>query len=271
MKVLQSFTFPKKGLDLDDLRVPQARVLRALMPLNRDDDPPALTRVQLAQRAGFSPTAGTINRVLHGIHEGSSSGNPHKGLLDRGLVVAIDLNGITEYQITPEGIKAIEKYPQLPELRDKAICINNRYLQDLDEIEQQQGIDATTKKALVDARLGQGKFRSQVLQSWGNCCSVSGSTIEPAIKASHIKPWRESSNAERLDPNNGLPLIANLDALFDAGLISFDVLGKLLASAKLTTTEREIFGIVGKSLRKKPTAKMAAYLAYHRAKHGFKS
>jgi hypothetical protein len=66
-----------------------------------------------------------------------------------------------------------------------------------------------------------------------------------------------------------MPLIANLDALFDAGLISLDSAGKLLTSAELTTTDREIFGIVEKSLRKKPTAKMAAYLAFHRAKNRF--
>lgn len=183
------------------------------------------------------------------------------------------MNGITNYQITLEGINAINQHPQLPILRDKAICVNYRYLQDLEqdleEIEAQQGIDLTTRKALVDARRGQGKFRTQVLKSWGDCCSVTCSTIWPALRASHIKPWRESNNKERLDPNNGLPLIANLDSLFDAGLISFDSAGKLLTSPELTTTEREIFGIFDKSLRKKPNAKMSAYLAYHRAKNGF--
>jgi putative restriction endonuclease len=141
----------------------------------------------------------------------------------------------------------------------------------LNAIDQQQNLDPTTKKALVDARLGQGKFRKEVLQSWDNCCSVTGSLIQAAIRASHITPWRESSNAERLDPNNGLPLIASLDALFDAGLISFDSCGKLIASPKLSSTEQGIFGISENSLRKKPAAKMAGYLAHHRATHGFDS
>jgi putative restriction endonuclease len=140
---------------------------------------------------------------------------------------------------------------------------------DLNGIDQQQNVDPTTKKALVDARLGQGKFRTEVLQSWGNCCSVTRSTIQAAIRASHIKPWSESNNAERLDPNNGLALIASLDALFDAGLISFDSSGKLIVSANVNTTERDIFGIGEASLTKKPTAKMVDYLTQHRAKHGF--
>jgi hypothetical protein len=88
------------------------------------------------------------------------------------------------------------------------------------------------------------------------------------IRASHIKPWRDASNAERLDPENGLPLIASLDALFDAGLISFGSSGELIA-AKLEAAEKNIFGIAKSSLRRPPTAKMIGYLAYHRGSHGF--
>jgi putative restriction endonuclease len=143
--------------------------------------------------------------------------------------------------------------------------------EDLIEIDEQQNVDPTTKKALVDARRGQSKFRKEVLQAWGNCCSVTGSTIQAAIRASHVKPWRESSNAERLDFNNGLPLIASLDALFDVGLISFDSAGMLIASSKVSAMERAIFNISDASLRKKPTTNIAAYLAHHRAKHCFKS
>src|SRR5207248_65853 len=142
-------------------------------------------------------------------------------------------------------------------------------VRDLAEIEQSPSVDSTTTKALIDARLGQGKFRGRVLQAWGNCCSVTGSALQAAIRASHIKPWRESSNAERLDPENGLPLVANLDALFDAGLISFESSGKLIVSSRVSAREREILGIVERSLRKKPTPKMAEYLAHHRLKHGF--
>jgi hypothetical protein len=126
-------------------------------------------------------------------------------------------------------------------------------------------IDTTTKDALVSARLGQGRFRAEVLQLWGNRCAVTKSITLDAIRASHIKPWCESTDEERLDPSNGLPLIASLDALFDAGLISFDSSGKLIVASELTTSERHIFGIGAESLTKKPTAKTAKYLAYHRA------
>ncbi len=140
--------------------------------------------------------------------------------------------------------------------------------QDLEAIERRE-IESTTKKALVNARLGQGAFRSQVLQLWENCCSVTRSVTLDAIRASHIKPWRESNDEERLDPNNGLPLVASLDSLFDAGLISFESSGTLIASSKLSIPERQIFGVSESSLTRKPTAKTAEYLAFHR-KHVFR-
>lgn len=142
-------------------------------------------------------------------------------------------------------------------------------VEDLNAINYRLDVDPTTKKALVDARLGQGKFRRDVLQFWDDRCSVTGSSIQTAIRASHIKPWRESRDTERLDPSNGLPLIASLDALFDAGLISFDSSGGILVSSRLVRTERDIFGIHEGCLRKKPTGELAKYLAYHRAKFGF--
>lgn len=125
-------------------------------------------------------------------------------------------------------------------------------------------LEATTKEALVDARIGQGLFRQEVLKNWENACAVSGSSVLDAIRASHIKPWRCADDNERLDQFNGLPLIANLDALFDAGLISFDENGRLLISSRLNESERSIYGLVGKSLRNGPLKKISVYLKYHR-------
>jgi hypothetical protein len=167
----------------------------------------------------------------------------------------------------PRVWKIVHKYRNI--LKDRRN--DNALIDDLKRIDLEQNVDPTQKKALVDARLGQGKFRSRVLEAWGNRCSVTGSAIQAAIKASHIKPWRESNCVERLDPNNGLPLIASLDALFDAGLISFDSSGRLIASSKVSMMERQIFGIGEASLKKKPNAKTAEYLAHHRVSHGFEA
>lgn len=57
---------------------------------------------------------------------------------------------------------------------------------------------------------------------------VSGGWPCPKSCASHAKPWAECANdAERLDVFNGFLLVANLNALFDRFLISFDDTGRL--------------------------------------------
>ncbi len=83
------------------------------------------------------------------------------------------------------------------------------------------------------------------------------------LRAPHCKPWSKSDNHERLDSNNGLMLSANLDALFDAGLISFDETGKMLVSDVLSTREQDELGLPARLLRT-PGAKLAGYLNYHR-------
>ncbi len=124
--------------------------------------------------------------------------------------------------------------------------------------------EPTTKEALVSARVGQGAFRKAVLATWDDRCAVTGARTLDAIRASHIKPWRASTDKECLDPQNGLPFVASLDALFDAGLISFDQAGGMLISSLLDDEERSLFGLHGLALRRPPTLEMAAYLAYHR-------
>ena len=124
-------------------------------------------------------------------------------------------------------------------------------------------VDATMKEILVNARLGQGAFRAQVLAYWDMQCCVTGTRTLDAIRASHIKPWRDSNDEERLDSKNGLPLVATLDALFDAGLITFSPDGRLLTSKLLSGKEKKLLKLNGLKLKRKPTKKTIDYLMYH--------
>jgi hypothetical protein len=137
---------------------------------------------------------------------------------------------------------------------------------DIEKIKSSKTTDPTTMQALVNARVGQGKFGLAVRELWNYRCSVTGASTKAALEASHIKRWADSNDAQRLDPNNGLLLTANLHKLFDAGLISFDDSGKMLVSSKLSQSEQEIFGVVGKKLSKKPSVETANYLSHHRTK-----
>ena len=139
-------------------------------------------------------------------------------------------------------------------------------LADINAIISNPVIGPTAKQAQVTVRFGHGEFGSIVREIWNHRCAVTGSSTMAALEASHIKPWADSTDDERLDPNNGLLLTANLHKLFDAGLISFEDSGKMLVSSKLSQSEREIFGVVGKKLSQKPSVETANYLAYHRTK-----
>jgi hypothetical protein len=135
-------------------------------------------------------------------------------------------------------------------------------IDDIGEIEAEVPRE-TTRKALIDARLGQGKFRDDLKLRWDDCCAVTGCAVIEILRASHVKPWAKSSKLEKLDQENGLLLRADLDALFDAGLISFDDSGSMLMSVHLAQREQEKLHLGGR-LRKMPSAKLKQYLGYHR-------
>lgn len=122
----------------------------------------------------------------------------------------------------------------------------------------------TERLVEVAARLGQGKFRADLEQEFGNACAATRLTVSPVLRASHIVPWRDSDPVERLDPKNGLLLSANLDALFDRYMITFRPNGELVVSNSLTTRDRETLGPIG-NLLEAPCDRRAAYLRRHNA------
>jgi hypothetical protein len=121
----------------------------------------------------------------------------------------------------------------------------------------------TTRKALIDARLGMGDFRSSLARRWKNQCAVTGCAIAELLRASHIKPWADSSNKERLDPANGLLLAPHIDALFDRGLISFADGGTMLLSSSLSAKDRTMFRLPAR-LRSRLSPSEKRFLDHHR-------
>ena len=90
-------------------------------------------------------------------------------------------------------------------------------------------IRETERTALVQARRGQGLFRNNV-RSIERACRVTQVERMEHLIASHIQPWRDSSNEQRLDGENGFLLTPTVDHLFDKGFISFEDSGQLIVS-----------------------------------------
>ncbi|WP_024873542.1 HNH endonuclease [Tolumonas lignilytica] len=91
----------------------------------------------------------------------------------------------------------------------------------------------TTGSSTQNTRIGQDVFRAKLVSYWGKC-AVSNVTNQSLLRASHIKPWCESTDTERLDVYNGLLLNPTLDLLFELGYISFDAAGFILLSEKIS-------------------------------------
>ncbi len=109
--------------------------------------------------------------------------------------------------------------------------------QDIEEWERRVEVEITTdfaireteRSALVLARRGQGQFRDNV-RSIERACRITKVERMEHLVASHVRPWRDSSNEQRLDGENGLLLTPTVDHLFDKGFISFEDSGQLLVS-----------------------------------------
>lgn len=101
----------------------------------------------------------------------------------------------------------------------------------------------TEKVALAKARVGQGRFRADLLNFWRGHCALTDVSNPQLLRASHIKSWKDSSNGERLDVFNGLLLSVHLDALFDRALITFRDTGEMSISKRLSAEECGIFGL----------------------------
>jgi len=123
-------------------------------------------------------------------------------------------------------------------------------------------VENTTKNAITKLRIGQGKFRQQLIDFWDSQCAVSKVHINDLLVASHIKPWRSSTDLERLDVYNGLLLNPMLDALFDQGYISFDQDGNILISPLISDTIGQ-FNIQDANKLRKLNTKHLKYLQYH--------
>jgi len=101
------------------------------------------------------------------------------------------------------------------------------------KLEQQIVNDSTVREtdrvAIIRARNGQGLFKDRVSRIESRC-RITGVENPVHLIASHCKPWRDSTNEERLDGENGLLLTPSIDHLFDRGFIGFENDGDLIIS-----------------------------------------
>jgi putative restriction endonuclease len=132
------------------------------------------------------------------------------------------------------------------------------------EVATDKTLPETDRLAIIRARRGQG-FKDRVSQIEARC-RITGVQNPVHLVASHCKPWRDSSNEERLDGENGLLLTPSIDHLFDRGFIGFEDNGRLIISPVAHRPSLERMGIE----TTKPmnvggfTSGQKAFLEFHR-------
>lgn len=156
-------------------------------------------------------------------------------------------------QLSPDAVQAIQDLTQQIE----ADLAEN-------EIQTSTGIPETEKEQIIRSRRGQGIFRQRALAIEAKC-RLTGVNDQSFLIASHIKPWKDCVNAERLDGSNGLILAPHIDKLFDRGWISFSDQGDLLfapgAEKVMAAWNIDAIKNVGQF-----RPEQCHYLAHHRSK-----
>lgn len=133
------------------------------------------------------------------------------------------------------------------------------------EITQEQFLTETEKETIIKARVGQGKYRKLLLDKYDSKCIVTGISQPKLLVASHIKPWAICNNDERMDVENGLILCANMDRLFDSGLITFRADGKMFVSSFVSEDNKNRLNISNDIVVDLHASdRLLDYLEYHR-------
>lgn len=114
-------------------------------------------------------------------------------------------------------------------LRTSAIGLVEWEEHEMKQVQEDTSLPATERQAIVLARRGQGLFKKRVM-AIERACRITGVDREEHLRASHCKPWRDATNEERLDGENGLLLTPSMDHLFDRGFIAFENNGQVIVS-----------------------------------------
>ncbi len=252
---------------------------------------PQMTAAQRAMLLGHARAPGhclSMSAIAElGGYTSFEAANTQYGRLGAGFAAALDIDGLAQktqmlatagaerdgqghwqWTMRPQLVQALRELGVLDESIDESAY--QAAEMELAREPASKSIPETTRQALIQARVGQGAYRQQLLSLWQYRCALSGCRVVQALVASHAKPWKDSSNDERLDPYNGLLLAASIDRLFDRGLISFTDDGRLLREPDLTEADLASLGLSPDARLRKVHPQNLPYLAAHRQRFEFK-
>ena len=184
--------------------------------------------------------------------------------------ISKSLGEVLAGQIGVEATSLVTRQPVIADAPTVAVVDDRKGLDEWenrlqDQIISNGQIQITEKEALIKSRRGQGLYRQRLIRV-ERCCRITKVYNPTHLVGSHIKPWREATNDERLDGENGLLLTPSMDHLFDRGFISFKDSGDLIISS---VADGESLGKMGIPYGRDTnvgtfTDKQKNYLEFHR-------
>lgn len=140
------------------------------------------------------------------------------------------LGGLAGQEAAAAAVRAREVAAEGPLLSENALDVQDQWEADIErQVAERRRRDDEEIVEIRSARLGRGVFRRRVLEH-ERSCRLSGVRDPSVLVCRHIKPWRHSDDAERVDGENGLLLCPNADFLFSRGLVGFDGNGDFLVA-----------------------------------------
>lgn len=125
-------------------------------------------------------------------------------------------------------------------------------------------ITRTEQEHRVKTRTAQYLYRTGLEKLWGSKCACTGVAIPELLRASHAKPWKDSTDTERIDPYNGFLLEARYDQLFDKGLITFSDEVDIIISPRLSAEDCQLLQLTPNLRIPNITPRHLPYLHWHR-------
>ncbi len=130
-------------------------------------------------------------------------------------------------------------------------------------------LNTAESRVRTKIRNSEQKFRKDLMRLWASQCVLCGIDLPELLKAIRSKPWKDSSDLDKIDPYNGLLLCANHAALYEEGFIAFDGQGRLHISPQLSDAHYEKYDLHRKmKIARQENHKH--YLKWHK-RHLFKS
>ena len=124
-------------------------------------------------------------------------------------------------------------------------------------------IAETEAELKIKIRLGRQKFREGLLPLWDYKCVLCEIELPALLRASYSKPWKDSTDFERVNPYNGVLLCCNHDALYKDGFIAFDGQGRLHISSQISEEDYDKYSVHSK-IKIARTEENKPYFKWHK-------